>query len=115
MHTKGQWTAEWDKYGGYDCMWGAYIIKDMNGKEIATLEDTNRKISIATYNDEYTPPQDLTDKARLITAAPELLEELNNLVGVIGILKKMVGERANGIDLTFAEQLIVKVKGDNNE
>lgn len=99
MHTKGPWTRTAGKMRQVNNP--SKLIESPNGEYIVMILDLH----------PFNRDDEIEANACLIAAAPELLEELDNLVGVIDILKKMVGERANGIDLTFAEQLIVKAKG----
>lgn len=94
-HTPGPWTREKDERFKHDRSAG---VKAASGQYIAAALDRNR----------YDLDEEVEANARLIAAAPDLLEELDNLVGVIGILKKMVGERADGINLSFAKELIAR-------
>ncbi len=60
------WTAEWDEYGGYDCMTAAWNIKD--GDELIA------EIDCATEDHKDNPTA--AANARLIAAAPSLVEVL---------------------------------------
>lgn len=32
------WTFEWDEYAGYDCMWGAFVVRDATGRRITAID-----------------------------------------------------------------------------
>ncbi len=64
------WTAEWDEYGGYDCMTAGWKIKD--GDELVAEIDCGAE----DHKDNPTAAAN----ARLIAAAPDMFRILKELL-----------------------------------
>lgn len=71
--TGGSWQAVFHESGGYDCMTGAWDIQSERGKCLATVDQSD-------YGQEHCDYSYRSDEAkanaRLIAAAPDLLEAL---------------------------------------
>jgi hypothetical protein len=74
-HTPGPWSVTYEEHGGYDCMTGSYDVRDKN-KNLVALVD------LGNYGQDHCEPATAETlaraerDARLIAAAPELLQLL---------------------------------------
>jgi hypothetical protein len=75
-HTPGPWHTEFNVYGGYDCMTDAWDIKDATDASIVAVDLADYG---QPYNDRPWRSEVAEANARLIAAAPELLEALRIL------------------------------------
>jgi hypothetical protein len=102
-HTPGPWTLNvFDEHGGYDCMYAGIRVGP------ASLDGH-------TYGQRscQTIPADARERmeadARLIAAAPRLLEVLRTIVEV----GPQVGLKANCPMMRAARDAVAMVEGDN--
>ncbi len=111
-HTKGPWFAD-NGDGQYCGVFGAH------GEPIAYLVEpkgNNYELLPLASHDEWAGAQEYPkwheheDNARLIAAAPDLLEALENAVGD---LKAIIEVRGDSIDLTQYRAAIAKAKGED--
>lgn len=74
-HTPGPWEVTWDEYGGYDCMSAAHDVRAVGSlHSICTLDNGGKFSAI--------PDEQCAVDAKLIAAAPDLLEALKGVLRV---------------------------------
>lgn len=80
MYTKGEWKAEWEYLGGYDCMSHAYDIT-CGEQSIAVLDcayykGIPQRFSSSEETEETTTTPEIRANAYLIASAPRMYEAL---------------------------------------
>lgn len=114
-HTPGPWHYQFSEHGGYDCMTSAYEILGYTGYRIA-------KIDLDHFGQEHCEPatpeqlQKAEQYARLIAAAPELLQALEIALEQLkedyeDINNERISDN-NQETVSVVQQAIAKAKGD---
>ena len=103
-HTPGPWSFEFSDYGGYDCMWSVHRVTAASGEEVAQIHTLQRSAK-ATHEEPHAECPTQLANARLIAAAPELLE---SLIDALGWLESAIDCEA---DLSGIEDAITKATG----
>ena len=75
-HSPGPLKATWDKTGGYDNMTGAYVIRDSQGRELAEIDTSF--YGDDGHDEDYQPTEEMEAIVAMFTAAPDLLEALQD-------------------------------------
>lgn len=75
-----KWTAEFDETGGYDCMTGAWKIRDEQKRIIATVDQDDYGQEHCDYDFRS---EEAERHARSIASLPELIEQIEALNTVV--------------------------------
>ena len=104
-HTPGPWAVHFDETGGYDCMSGSYaILCGEKWKEVAEVDQNQYGQKSCDWDFRS---QEAEANARLIAAAPELLEALRVILDSVDAHKV----RLDIYELELARAAIAKATG----
>ncbi len=99
-YSLGPLKATWDKTGGYDNMSGAYVIRDSQGRERAEIDAY--LYGDYGHDEDYRPTEEMKAIVAMFTAAPDLLEALQDCFSTLVQVSSVHSFFAGGDPVKFA-------------
>lgn len=104
QHSPGPWTVETREH--------VHAIQDRNGQDL-TYQDTTPNENHGSITSRSRLKIETLANARLIAAAPELLEALQNIVGTYNDSDRWTqGDEPEPVEIQAARAAIAKATGD---
>ena len=113
--TEGPFTCEWDKYGGYDCMTAAYLIKGSKDKVLATVDCSVYGQKRGDYESPAAKSPEAEANAYWMTKAwalPKLLEAAKTALGTLDDTLVEFRSKWQVHTMKELEKAIAKIEGE---
>lgn len=110
-HTPGPWVSRFSENGGYDCMTDAYHIHAQETPFIVVSVDLGSYGQSQRTNEISNESRARAEAdARLIAAAPEMLDALKGIVGLVQLIESREPELQKNFRYRDALKAILKAE-----